>query len=60
MIKMIKAYLATEWFAFLFNGISTFIGYLMSKPSLSKCSWRDKGVHAFLTGISLEVKVIGV
>ena len=24
------------WFGFMFNGISTFGGYLMSKPSLKK------------------------
>ena len=50
----------------LFNGISTFMDYLMPKPSLKKYSddiiqpitGRDKGVHAFPLGISQKVNII--
>ena len=56
------------WFGLVssFNGISTFMGYLMSKPSFSKNSsdaiypiakW-DERVHTFLREISSEVNVI--
>ena len=39
----------------LFNGISTFVGYLM--PNLNH-SWEDKGVHTFPQGICPKVNVI--
>ena len=50
----------------LFNGISTFISYLMSKSSLQKNSsdtltynWGiEGGFHIFPKGISLKVNVI--
>ena len=50
----------------LFNGISTFVGYSMPKPSFKKkqqwCyltySWKDEWVHAFSKGICLKVNII--
>ena len=52
------------WFP-LFNGISTFMSYLMPKPSLYKNSShtinilsRDKSIHTYPKGISSEVNVI--
>ena len=50
----------------MFNGLSTFVGYLMPKPSFQKDSnnailtrsWEDKGVHTFPKGICLKVNVI--
>ena len=46
----------------LFNGISTFVGYLMPNPFSSKNSsgtiWEDKGVHTFPKGICPKVNVI--
>ena len=49
----------------LFNGISTFVGYLMSKPFLEEQkwyylthSWEDKRVHTFLKGLCPKVNVI--
>ena len=50
----------------LFNGISTFVGYLMPKPFFKKNSsgtylthsWEDKGVHGLHKGICLKVNVI--
>ena len=51
-----------DWFGFLFNDISTFVGHLMAKPSLLKNCWStispiagDKEVHAFPKGINLKV-----
>ena len=45
-----------------FNGISSFVGYLMPKPSFLKnrsgTIWEDKGVHTFLKGICPKVNVI--
>ena len=51
------------WMVSLFNGILTFVGYLMPKPPLNKdssgtISWEDKGVHTFPKGICPKVKVI--
>ena len=51
---------------FLFNGISTFIGYLMPNPSFleeQQCfylthSWVDKRVHTFPKGICQKMNVI--
>ena len=51
------------WF---FNGISTFVGYLIPKPFSLKeqswyylaDSWEDKGVHTFLKGICPKVNII--
>ena len=41
------------------NGISTWVGYLMQKPSfLKKNSRRDKGFHIFYQGISQKMDVI--
>ena len=50
----------TIWFGLvsLFNGMSTFLGYLMPKPFSEKNSsgtilthiWEDKGVHTFSQG----------
>ena len=51
--------------ASLFNGISTFEGYFMQKPSLKKESYgtiqpiAGQGVHIFSKGISPKVNVIG-
>ena len=50
----------------LFNGISTFVNYLMPKSSLEKdnsgailsIAWRYKGVHTFPKGISPKMNVI--
>ena len=50
----------------LFNGISTFVGYLMPKPFSKKNSsgtilthsWEDKGVHTFPKGICPKVNII--
>ena len=49
-----------------FNGISTFMGYLMPEPSLEKHSsgtnlpidGRIKDFHTFRKGISLKVNII--
>ena len=42
----------------LFNGISTFLGYLMPKPfSYLTHSWEDKGVHTFPKGICPKVNI---
>ena len=50
----------------LFNGISTFVGYLMPKPSSEKNSsgaiylthsWEDKGFHTFPKGICQKVRI---
>ena len=43
----------------MFNGISIFVGYLMPNPLLQKYYFwgGDKGVHAFLKGISPKVNV---
>ena len=53
-----------DWFL-CFNGISTFVGYLMPKPFSLKnsCnylthSWEDKGVQAFTKSICPNVNVI--
>ena len=51
------------WFGFfVFNGISTFVGYLIpkpfSKPFYLTHSWEDKGVHNFPKGICPKVNVI--
>ena len=46
----------------VFNEISTFVGYLMPKPSFEKnrssTSWEYKGVHAFAEGMCLKVNII--
>ena len=44
----------------LFNGISTFVGYLMPKQLWYYLTyrWEDKGVHTFPKGISPKVNVI--
>ena len=46
----------------LFNGISTFMSYLIPKSSLRKYyliySWRNKRFHTFPKGISAKVNVI--
>ena len=47
----------------LFNGISTFVDYLMSKPSLKKDnsgthSRRDRELHNFPKGISPKVDIV--
>ena len=48
----------------LFNDISTFMGYLMSKSSFFEeqqwyyLSWENKEIHTFLKGISPKVNVI--
>ena len=39
---------------FLFNGISTFVDYLMAKPLLPE----EQGVHTFPKGICQKVNVI--
>ena len=48
----------TVWFGLvpLFNGISTFVDYLMPNSSdyLTHC-WEDEGFHAFPMGICLKV-----
>ena len=68
----IIARVITRWRIFrlvlisLLNGISTFVGYLMPKPSRSKnrggiiqlIARKDKGVDIFLKDISPEVNVI--
>ena len=52
------------WFCLvsLFNGISTFLGYLMPNQSSKKNylthRWEDKGVHTFPKGICLKVNII--
>ena len=46
-------------FFFLFNGISTFVGYSMPKRfSYLTHSWEGKGVHTFPMGIYPKVNVI--
>ena len=58
-------YSLPNWFHLvsLFNGISTFVDYLMPKPPLQKNSngtsrREDKEFHTFLKGISSKVNVI--
>ena len=56
------------WFGLvsLFNGISTYVGYLMPKlfsqknrnGTIKNHSWEDKGVHTFPKGICPKVNVI--
>ena len=42
----------------LFNGISTFLGYSMPKPSFEKNRRKDKGLHTFPKSICRKVNVV--
>ena len=55
--------LQSYWLVSLFNGISTFVGYLMPKIFSKKWyylthSWEDKRVHTFPKGICPKVNII--
>ena len=62
----LSARLGLVWFG-LFNGISTFVGYLNAKAILIEeqqwyyltHSWEDKGIHTFPKVICPKVNIIG-